>query len=112
MSEQTQEKKESEELVTKGYIDKKLDEKLDGFVTKEYLDKKLDEKLQNFVTKEYLKEYIDDKLEVLQEDIGVQFQQFEEKIDEKMRVQTATLLQAIDKVLTPARYCREGQGGS
>jgi len=57
-------------LVTKGYLDKKLDEKLDAFVTKEYLDEKLDEKLAAFASKEYL---------------DLRFDEFEEKIDEKMR---------------------------
>ena len=95
MFEETQ-KKESEELVTKGYLDKKLDEKLESFVTKDYLDKKLDEKLKDFVTKDHLNERFD----IFTADIDLRFDQFEEKIDEKMREQTATLLQAVDKVIT------------
>ncbi len=85
MSEQIQEKKESEELVTKGYLDKTLDEKLEAFVTKDYLD----EKLAGFVTQEYFKEYL-----------NLRFDEFGETMDEKMREQTATLLQAVDKVIT------------
>lgn len=82
MSEQIQEKKESEELVTKGY-----------------LDKKLDEKLESFVTKEYFKEYLD-----------FRFDEFGETIDEKMREQTATLLQAVDKVITRFDIAEKDRG--
>ncbi len=83
MSEETQ-KKESEEAVTKGYLDKKLDEKLEAFVTKDYLD----EKLEAFVTKEYFKEYLD-----------LRFDEFGETMDEKMRKQTVEFLRAVDKAL-------------
>ena len=72
MSEQSQENKELEELVTKGYL-------------KEYLDEKLG---ANF---EATKEYID-----------LRFDQFGEEMDEKMKKQTATLIQAVDRVLVPA----------
>ena len=81
MSSEQEQKKESEELVTKGY----LDEKLEKFATKEYLDEKLETNLE--ATKEYL---------------DLRLGEFKEEIQDEMRGQTARILQAVDRVLVPA----------
>lgn len=90
MSEQTHEKKESDEMVTKGYLDEKLDEKLEDFVTKDYLDERLG------MTQSHLDERLD---------------QFKDEIREDMREQTATLLQAVDKVMTRYDSAEKDQAG-
>lgn len=76
-------------LLTKDYFDKKLDEKLKNFVTKDYLDKKL----KNFVTHDYL----DKRLNNLLSRLELRFQYFEEKfkkfdeIDSKLNKIMTTL---------------------
>ena len=59
----------------------------DDLVTKDHLDARLEK--SELATKEHLEEYLDVRLE-----------EFREEIREDMRDQTATILQAVDKVLT------------
>ena len=63
----------------------------DDLVTKEYLDARLEK--SELATKEHLEEYLDVRLEEFREE-------FRDDMREDMREQTATILQAVDKVLT------------
>lgn len=90
MDEENQNKTAAERVVTEAYFDKKLE----AFVTKEYLDQRLKE--GRFVTEPYL----DERFAAFKVGIDMQFDEFEQKMDEKIQKQTVTIVQAIDSVVT------------
>ena len=89
MKKKTNIKVSFDDLVTKEYLDAQLERS--DIATKHYLDARLEK--SELATKEHLEEYLDVRLEEFREE-------FREEIREDMREQTATILQAVDKVLT------------